>query len=52
MEFHREKREEEDRGVQGERRGSQKERERDLASNQFPKCSLQPGIPKKIHRVG
>ena len=28
-----------------------KKRETDLASNQFPKCSLQPGTPKEIHRV-
>jgi len=26
--------------------------ETDLASNQFPKCYLQPGMPKEIHRVG
>ena len=51
MEFHREeKREEGDRCDQEEKIGSQKER--DLASNQFPKCSPQPGIPKEIHRVG
>ena len=34
------------------RRGGVKRRETDLASNQFPKCSPQPRIPKKIHRVG
>ena len=34
------------------RRGGVKRRETDLASNQFPKCSPQPGIPKEIHRVG
>ena len=34
------------------RRGGVKRRETDLTSNQFPKCSPQPGIPKEIHRVG
>ena len=29
-----------------------KRRETDLASNQFPKCSPQPGIPKESHRDG
>ena len=29
-----------------------KRRETDLASNQFPKCSPQPGIPKETHRIG
>ena len=29
-----------------------KRRETDLASNQFPKCSPQPGTLKEIHRVG
>ena len=33
------------------RKGGIKRRETDLASNQFPKCSPQPGTPKKIHRV-
>ena len=33
------------------RRGGIKRRETDLASNQFPKYSPQPGTPKKIHRV-
>ena len=28
------------------RRGGIKRRETDLASNQFPKCSPQPGIPR------
>ena len=51
MELRREeKREKGDRGDQEEKRGSQ--RETDLASNQFPKCSPQPGAPRKIHRVG
>ena len=51
MEFHREeKREDRDRGDQEEKRGSQK-RETNLASDQFPQCSPQPGIPKEIHRV-
>ena len=34
------------------RGGGIKRRETDLTSNQFPKCSPQPGIPKEIHRVG
>ena len=34
------------------RREEVKRRETDLASNQFPKCSPQPEIPKEIHRVG
>ena len=33
-------------------KGGIKRRETDLASNQFPKCSLQPGTHKEIHRVG
>ena len=45
-----EKREEGDRGDQ-RRRGGVKRRETDLASNQFPKCSLHPGTPREIHRV-
>ena len=51
MEFHREeKRKEGDRGDQEERRRSQKERNQ-LACDQFPKFSPQPGTPKEIHRV-
>ena len=34
------------------RRGGVKRRETELASNQFPKCSPQPGTHKEIHRVG
>ena len=42
MELHREeKREEGERGGQEDKRGNQKEQ--DPASNQFPKCSPQPG---------
>ena len=33
------------------RKGGVKRRETDLASNQFSKCSPQPGTPKEIHRV-
>ena len=33
------------------RRGEVKRGESDLASNQFPKCFPQPGIPRGIHRV-
>ena len=46
-----EKREEGDRGDQ-EEKGGAKRREKDLATNQFPTCSPQPGTPKEIHRVG
>ena len=34
------------------RRGGVKGIEMDLASNQFPKCSPQPGISKEIHSIG
>ena len=52
-ELHREeKREEGDRGDLEEMGGEGKRRETDLDSDQFPKCSPQPGIPKEIHRVG
>ena len=33
------------------RRGGVKRGESILASNQFPKCSPQPGTPREIHRV-
>ena len=33
------------------RRGRVKRGETNLASNQFPKCSPQPGTPREIHRV-
>ena len=33
-------------------KGGIKRRERDLASNQFSKCSPQPGTHKEIHRFG
>ena len=50
MDVHREdKREVGDRGDQEEKRGNQS-RETNLACDQFPKCSPQPGIPRKIHR--
>ena len=50
MELHiEEKRKEGDRGGQEDKRGIQKER--DPASNQFPKCSPQPGTNKEIHLV-
>ena len=39
-------------GVTRRRRRGMKRRETDLASNQFPKCSPQPRIPKEIYRVG
>ena len=43
MELYREKREEGDRGDQEDKRGGMKRRERDPASNQFPKCSPPSG---------
>jgi len=49
-ELHREeKREEGDRGGQEDKGGNQKET--DPASNQFPKCSPQPGTHKKIQYI-
>ena len=33
------------------RRGGIKKGESNLASNQFPICSPQPGTPRKIHRI-
>jgi len=33
------------------RRGAVKRGETNVASNQFPKCSPQPGTPREIHRV-
>ena len=33
------------------RRGGVKRRETNLACDQFPKCSPQPGTPREIHRV-
>ena len=45
-----ENREEGDRGDQEEKRGSQRG-EANLASNQFPKHSPQPRIPREIHKV-
>ena len=43
-----EKREEGDRGDQEE---EVKREKSNLASNQFPKCSPQPGTHREIHRV-
>ena len=37
--------------VTSRRRGGVKRRETDLASNQFPKCSLQPGTHREVHKV-
>ena len=58
MEFHREekRREEKRRGrkeieVTRRRGGGVKKRETNLACDQFPKFSPQPGTPKEIHRV-
>ena len=50
--YREEKREEGDRGGQEDKRRNQKERERDPASNPFPKCSPQFRTHKEIHRVG
>ena len=33
------------------RRGGIKGEESNLASNQFPLCSPQPGTPREVHRV-
>ena len=54
MEFHRE---EKRRGrkeieVTRRRRGGVKRRETDLANNQFPKCSPQPGHPNRFTELG
>ena len=38
--------------VAGRRKGGIKMRETDPASNQFPKCSPQPGTHEEIHRLG
>ena len=46
-----EKKEEGDRGDQEEKRGNQKEQESNLASNQFPMCSLQSGTLREVHGV-
>ena len=48
--YREEKREEGDRGGHEDKVGEIKRRETNLASNQFPKCSPQPVIPRKIHR--
>ena len=45
-----EKQEGGDRGNLRAKMESQKGRD-NLASNQFPKCSPQPGTPREIHRV-
>ena len=53
MELYREeKREEGDRGGQEDKRRGIKRREKDPASNQFPKCSPPSGTQKEIHSVG
>ena len=52
MELYREeKREEGDGGTQEDKKGGIKRRERDPASNQFPKCSPPSGTHKEIDRV-
>jgi len=40
-----------EREVTRRRRGGVKKGEINLASNQFPKCTPQPGTPREIHRV-
>ena len=47
-----EKRRKKETEVTRTRKEAIKRRETDPASNQFPKCSPQPGIHKEIHRVG
>ena len=37
--------------VTGRRRGAVKRGENNLASDQFPKCSPQPGTPRETHSV-
>ena len=48
-EFHREEKREIE--VTRRRGGGVQMRATNLACDQFPKCSPQPGIPKEIHRV-
>ena len=49
MELYREeKREEGNRGDQEDKRGGMKRRERDPASNQFPKCSPPSGTHRNL----
>ena len=50
-ELHREDKRREETEVARRIKWGIKRRETDPASNQFPKCSPQPGIPKEIHRV-
>ena len=49
--YREEKREEGDRGGQGDK-GGIKRRETDPDSNQFPKCSPQPGTHKEFTELG
>ena len=49
--YREEKREEGDRGGQEDKRRGIKRREKDPASNQFPKCSPLSRTHKEIHRV-
>ena len=50
-ELHREEKRREETEVARRIKGGIKRRETDPASNQFPKCSPQPGTHKEIHRV-
>ena len=50
-ELHREEKREKEIEVTRKRRGGVKRRETNLACDQFPKFSPQPGTPKEIHRV-
>ena len=50
-ELHGEEKREREIEVTRKRRGGVKRGETNLASNQFPVCSLQTGTPKEIHRV-
>ena len=51
-ELYREEKREEETEVTRRIKGGIKRRERDPASNQFPKCSPQSGTHKEIHRIG
>ena len=51
-ELHREEKRREETEVARRIKGGIKRRETVPASNQFPKCSLQPGTHKEINKVG
>ena len=51
-ELHREEKRRKETEVARRIKGGIKRREIDPASNQFRKCSPQPGAHKEIHRIG